>query len=304
MLTFKIWLAVLISSLLPFLSIAWLWKKEAKNKLDWLLTLSLAGALSLLTFIATPWAFTSYYLRYLLVVLFALAAYFSFKKIKDPHHETPSSIGNRVASTVKVILLLVLLPLDIMAISSYFYPSPSVELAFPFSNGVYYVIQGGNSIITSPFHRTSTNNKEDYAMDIVKLNWTGNRATGIYPRALSSYAVFGETVYSPCNGEVIEVVDGVRDNPIGDEGHQPSNQVVIRCQGVRVTLAHMTSGSLLIRYGQSLEEGQPLGRVGNAGHTSEPHLHIDAVRDVPDSIEPIPISFKGKMLSLNSIVMR
>ena len=138
-------------------------------------------------------------------------------------------------------------------------------------------------------------------MDIVKLNWAGNRATGIYPRELSSYAVFGETVYSPCNGEVMEVVDGVADNPIGDEGHQPSNQIVIRCQGVRVTLAHMTSGSLLIRHGQSLEEGQPLGRVGNAGHTSEPHLHIDAVRDVPDSIEPVPISFNGKMLSLNSI---
>ncbi|HVG34852.1 MAG TPA: M23 family metallopeptidase [Pyrinomonadaceae bacterium] len=304
MLTFKIWLAVLISSLLPFLSIAWLWKKRAKNRLDWALTLSLAGALSLLTFIATPWAFTSYYLRCVLVVLFALAAYFSFKKIKDSRHETPSSVGNRAVNAFKVILLLVLLSLDIAAISSYFYPSPSVELNFPFSNGVYYVIQGGNSVITNPFHRTGINNKEDYAMDIVKLNWTGNRATGIYPGALSSYAVFGETVYSPCAGEVIEVVDGVPDNPIGDEGHQPSNQVVIRCQGVRVTLAHMTSGSLLIRQGQTLKEGQPLGRVGNAGHTSEPHLHIDAVRDVPDSIEPIPISFNGKVLSLNSIVMR
>ena len=137
MLTFKIWLAVLISSLLPFLSIAWLWKKKAKNRLDWVLGLSLAGALSLLTFIATPWAFTSYYLRYLLVVLFALAAYFSFKKLKDTHHETPSSVGNRVANAVKVILLVVLLSLDIVAISSCFYPSPSVELAFPFSNGVY-----------------------------------------------------------------------------------------------------------------------------------------------------------------------
>ena len=304
MLTFKIWLAVLTSSLLPFLSIAWLWKKKARNRWDWALTFSLAGALSLLTFIATPWAFTSYYLRYLLVVLFALAAYFSFKKIKDTHHKTPSSVGDRVTSAGKVILLLVLLSLDIVAISSYFYSSPSVELAFPFSNGVYYVIQGGNSVITSPFHRSGTNNKEDYAMDIVKLNWAGNRAAGIYPRELSSYAVFGETVYSPCNGEVIEVFDGVPDNPIGDEGHQPSNHIVIRCQGARVTLAHMTSGSLLIRHRQSLEEGQPLGRVGNAGHTSEPHLHIDAVRDVPDSIEPLPISFNRKMLSLNSIVMR
>jgi murein DD-endopeptidase MepM/ murein hydrolase activator NlpD len=304
MLTFKIWLSVLLSSVLPFLAIAWLWKKKAKNNLDWMLSVSLVGALSLLAFIATPWAMTSYYLRYVLIVLFALAAFLSFRKVKKVPLENPSSPGSKLVVTVKVILLLALLPLDIMAISTYFYPARSVELAFPLSGGVYYVIQGGNNVITSPFHRTGTDNQENYAIDIVKLNWVGNRATGVLPQELSSYAIYGETVHSPCSGEVIEVVDGLPDNPIGTIG-DISNRIVIRCQGVRVTLAHMRSGDLLIRNGQFIEEGQPIGKVGNAGHTSEPHLHIHAVRDVTDnSLEPMPISFNGKVLSLNSIIVR
>jgi murein DD-endopeptidase MepM/ murein hydrolase activator NlpD/branched-subunit amino acid transport protein AzlD len=304
MLVFKIWLAVLLSSVLPFLAIPWLWKSKTKNKLDWALTVSIVGALSVLAFIATPWAMTSYYLRYVLIVLFALAVYFSFRKFKEGHLENPSSTSNKLAIAVKAILLLALLPLDIMAISTYFYPAQSVELFFPLSDGVYYVIQGGNNVITSPFHRTGTDNREDYAIDIVKLNWAGNRATGVLPQELSSYAIYGETVHSPCSGEVIEVVDGLPENPIGTMGGI-SNRIVIRCKGVRVSLAHMKSGSLLIQQGQLIEEGQPIGIVGNAGQTSEPHLHIHAVRDLTDnSLEPMPISFDGKVLSLNSVIMR
>ena len=70
-------------------------------------------------------------------------------------------------------------------------------------------------MITSPFHRTGADNREDYAIDIVKLNWSGNRATGIYSQELSSYAIYGESVQSPCSGEVVEVVDGLPENPIG-----------------------------------------------------------------------------------------
>jgi len=304
MLILKIWVAVLLSSVLPFLAIGWSWKRNARNKLDWVVTLSLVGAFSLLAFIATPWAMTSYYLRYILVALLVLAAFFSFRKVRKAHIENPSSVGHKLAIAVKATLLLALVPLDIVALSTYFYPAQSVELTFPLSDGAYYVIQGGSNVITSPFHRTGPDNREDYAIDIVKLNWAGNRATGVLPLQLSSYAIYGETVHSPCSGQVIEVVDGLPDNPIGGIG-DISNHIVIRCKGVRVSLAHMRSGSLSIRDGQFIEEGQPIGKVGNAGHTSEPHLHMHAVRDVTgSSLEPTPISFNERVLSLNSIIMR
>ena len=304
MLILKIWAAALLSSALPFLSVAWLWKKKIKSRMDWALTLSLVGALSLLAFIATPWAMTSYYLRYLLVVLLALAAFFSFRKVRIINLEITRPFAGRLAAAVKVITLVALLILDVMAARTYVYPTSPIELAFPLSGGVYYVIQGGDSALTNPFHRSGADRQEEYAVDVVKLNWVGNRATGIYPQGLSSYAVYGAAVYSPCSGEIIELVDGIPDNPIGDAGHHPSNHIVIRCKGVRVTLAHMASGSFSVRSGQFVSEGQPLARVGNAGHTSEPHLHVDAVRDSANGVEPIPISFSGRVLSTNDIVIR
>ena len=305
MLALKIWIAVLLSSALPFLSIAWLWKRKAKSKIDWALALSLVGALSLLAFIAVPWATTSYYLRYVLVVLFALAAFFSYRKVKAVNLKVTSSVTGKLAVAVKIVVATFLLALDVIALAgTFYYPASPVELNFSLSDGVYYVIQGGNSILTNPFHKSGTDNQEEFALDIVKLNRAGNRAGGIYPHGLNSYAIYGAIVYSPCDGEIIELVDGIPDNSIGDAGRHPSNHIVIRCKGVRVTLAHMMSGSFSVHIGQFVREGEALARVGNSGHTSEPHLHIDAVRDSVNGIDPIPISFNGRLLSTNSIAIR
>jgi len=307
MLTYEIWLAVLGSSGLPFILIAWLWKRRANSTLDWVLTLSIVSALSLLAFIATPWAMSSYYLRYILIALLALAVYFSFRKIKEARLQTPASPSSKLAATLKVAALFVLLPMDILALRTHFYPVSPVELAFPLSGGVYCVVQGGNSLLTNPFHRNDIDDRLEYALDIVKLNWAGNRATGVYPRDLTSYAIYRSTIYSPCDGEVIQIRDGIPDNTPGDSGRNPSNLIVIRCHGVRVTLAHMTSGSFLVQDGQHVSEGQPIAKVGSAGFSIEPHLHMDAIRDFSDdtaAIEAVPISFSGRILSTNSTVTR
>ena len=69
----------------------------------------------------------------------------------------------------------------------------------------------------------------------------------------------------------------------------------------------MTSGSFLVQEGQHLRGGQPLARVGSAGFSLEPHLHMDVIRDFAGGrpvIEPVPISFNGRILSTNSIVTR
>jgi hypothetical protein len=307
MLAYQIWLAVLVSSGLPFILIAWLWKRKAKSKLGWLLTLAIVSACSLLAFIATPWAMSSYYLRYILIALLVPAAYFSSRRLKEASLQTPASVGSKLVSALKLAALFMLLLLDVLALRTYFYPVPPVELAFPLSDGVYCVVQGGNSLLTNGFHRDDIDDQLEYALDIVKLNGAGNRAQGIYPRDLTSYAIYGATIYSPCEGEVIQVRDGIPDNIPGDKGRNPSNLIVIRCNGVRVTLAHMTSGSFLVQGGQHVREGQPIARVGSAGLSMEPHLHMDAIRDFSDgtsTMEAVPMSFNGRMLSTNSIVTR
>ncbi len=103
MLTLAVWVAVLLLSGLPFASIAWLWKRKAKSKSDWALTLSVVSAISLLAFVATPWAMSSYYLRYILVALFAPALYFSFRRMKKAHLQGLLPVGNKRASALRVM---------------------------------------------------------------------------------------------------------------------------------------------------------------------------------------------------------
>jgi len=51
--------------------------------------------------------------------------------------------------------------------------------------------------------------------------------------------------------------------------------------GRYVVLAHLRRGSVRVHSGQRVRAGQLLGRVGNSGNSSEPHLHVHA-QDTPD----------------------
>lgn len=105
--------------------------------------------------------------------------------------------------------------------------------------------------------------------------------------------------------------DGLPDEnaPHPDPENPAGNHVVVRCaqQGVDVLLAHVMNGSVAVKPGQSVEVGQFLGRVGNSGNSSEPHLHIHAVKTGSGSVldgEGVPIRFDGRFLVRNSLVLR
>lgn len=87
--------------------------------------------------------------------------------------------------------------------------------------------------------------------------------------------------------------------PKTDTQHTAGNHVVIEHQAVKILLAHMHNGSVLANVGDRLLQGQPLGKVGNSGNTSEPHLHIHAERGGLG----IPILFEEKFLVCNSLVV-
>ncbi len=139
------------------------------------------------------------------------------------------------------------------------------------------------------------------ALDIVKLNWFGNRASGFAPSELGAYEIFGEAVSSPCDGRVLAARDGLADNPPGkpDRQHRKGNHVVLDCAGTEVSMAHMKQGSITVQTGERVEVGQKLGTVGNSGLTLEPHLHIDAKTNGRDTV----LSFGGRTLSVNSILV-
>jgi hypothetical protein len=184
----------------------------------------------------------------------------------------------------------------------------AAELSFPLEGGTYYVGQGGDSPL---LNHHNTNRAQRFALDVFRLNAAGTRAAGIYPSDPSRYAVFGAGIHSPCAGEVIETRDGNPDHrPSGTDRENPAgNHVVVRCakEDVDVALAHIRENSVAVERGERVVEGQLLGRVGNSGNTSEPHLHVHAVRTGSGSVlegEGVPMVFDGRFPVRNGLVFR
>jgi hypothetical protein len=182
-----------------------------------------------------------------------------------------------------------------------------LELAFPLKTGRYFVLQGGKGLPTNLFHYSLRG--AIYAMDIVKLNRWGGRANKVFSRRLEDYEIFNDTIYSPCSGRVIRAYSNNPDNipPNMNRGPQNTNQVLLETDSSYVFLAHMKKGSVVVREGQWVQQGQALGCVGNSGFSSEPHLHIQAhaktPRDVPWYMgQPLYISFNGKGYLLYEVI--
>jgi murein DD-endopeptidase MepM/ murein hydrolase activator NlpD len=90
--------------------------------------------------------------------------------------------------------------------------------------------------------------------------------------------------------------------PKSDKDNVAGNHVVIACKGASILLAHMQAGSVAVGPGTVLATGTVVGRVGNSGNTSEPHLHVHAVRQGSGDVlegEGMPLLFDGRFLVRN-----
>lgn len=281
--------------LLSGAALIWLFSLGHQSGLNWVVLVLACGSIMVFAFLAGTWAFTSYYLRYVLLALFAVVATFLYLRTKrgGPH----SRARDRKIRALPISVFLLFAVLNALAIASHYPSGKTLDVDFPLSSGTYYVLQGGASIVTNPFHAMSGSKT---AIDIVKLNSLGNRADDIAPRALSAYEIFGETLYSPCQGSVFKVRNSLPDNPPGhpDTEHPEGNYVVLKCAEADVFMAHLKRGSIKVAPGEVVTAGQPLAEIGNSGNTLEPHLHIGATKD---GIE-IGLQFNGRSLSINSVI--
>lgn len=113
-------------------------------------------------------------------------------------------------------------------------------------------------------------------------------------KRLEDYGCWGAEVVAPAAGRVHLVHDGAVDLepgvPHGQLLSPLGNHVALALpSGTFLLLAHLQRGSVLVREGDEVREGQPLGRCGNSGNTSEPHVHIHHQRQDPRG-RPINVS--------------
>ncbi|SES25241.1 Peptidase family M23 [Gracilibacillus ureilyticus] len=100
------------------------------------------------------------------------------------------------------------------------------------------------------------------------------------PGNVENYFAYGKVVTAPAAGKVVKVMDGKRDNPIGemDENQPEGNCVIIEHAGSEYSLvAHLKQGSIVVKEGDIVKQGNLIGECGNSGNSSEPHIHFQVM---------------------------
>lgn len=75
------------------------------------------------------------------------------------------------------------------------------------------------------------------------------------------------------------------------------NHVLIQMDsGIVLALCHLQRDSVCVQPGQWVRRGEAVGRCGNSGNSTEPHLHLQAFDGPdPDHARPVPITFDGAL---------
>jgi hypothetical protein len=292
-------IALVIAHLLAFVAALVIWRVRSASRLEWALTAAIAWVFVLVLFSTGAWGVVGYPLRYAALLCMAVATFLSWRRAR----RLPLSRGGGWQEWMALAFLAAPVEggcvMNVVAWRGRFPDRERVELAFPLRDGTYHIGQGGSSRALNTHLPIRA---QQYALDINKLNRVGTIARGLLPRDLARYAIFGATVVSPCDGEIVDSQNGLPDliPPDTDRKNTKGNYIVVNCRDseAEVLLAHLKRDSLRTGTGARVSRGQQLANVGNSGNTSHPHLHLQATRNG----EGIPMTFEGRFLARNDLI--
>ena len=148
----------------------------------------------------------------------------------------------------------------------------TTKLKLPF-NGEWTVVWGGDTKELN-YHVESQAQKN--AFDIVIKDSKGN-SFKTDSKTNEDYYAFGKEINAPCDGQIVLVVDGVKDNKPGEFNpiYIPGNTVILKTTNNEyLFFAHFKQHSIKVAEGQNVKQGEVLGLCGNSGNSSEPHIHF------------------------------
>lgn len=251
-----------------------------------------AVALGIFIYLYGTWVYLSIYAKYVHGIILLLVFAAGMVKRKRPSEHSWRIVPN-------IFFTFLLGSLSMLYFTGTTGKPETVELSFPLKQGHYFVLQGGKGLPSNFFHYSYRG--AVYAMDLVRLDARGNRASHIFSDRLEDYHIYNDTVYSPCEGRILRARDENPDNipPSRKRGPSNTNQVLIQTDSFYVFLAHLKYKGVFVHEGDSVYRGEPLGLVGNSGFSLEPHLHIQVHKNTggekPWHTErPLYIRFDGR----------
>ena len=160
---------------------------------------------------------------------------------------------------------------DKVAPSAYLDYQTIAQLELPFNNE-WFVVWGGRTLQEN-YHASL--NDQRFAIDVVRIK-NGSTFTGNGTQN-ANYYCYGDTLFAPGNGQVVEMENSVNENIPGQTNtDQLFGNYVIIDHGNREfsVLAHLITNSIVVDVGDSIIQGQVIGLSGNSGNSTEPHLHF------------------------------
>jgi hypothetical protein len=193
---------------------------------------------------------------------------------------------------------------------------PTADLVYPFEGRWLVQNSPANRV---PSHGT-TLFATTFAIDFVPVDEAGRTAPLTFrsllrPEPPERFPGFGRPVLAPVDGVVVGVHRTAPDHPafrgLPSVGYAltqrrraaagwvelAGNHVMIETGGGPVVaVCHLQRDSLQVRLGQRVRVGETLGRCGNSGNSTEPHVHVQAMdrADVLDATA-VPIAFGGRL---------
>ncbi len=156
------------------------------------------------------------------------------------------------------------------AYSPYLDYGTKTELELPFDEE-WWVFWGGRSVGEN-YH--AAYREQRFALDLVQRingrNYQGNGSRN------EDYHCFGKRLNAPGAGKIIAMGNDVHDNVPGQFNREvpEGNHVIIDHENGEFSfMAHFKKGSIIVAVGDTVLKGQELGKTGNSGNSSEPHLH-------------------------------
>ncbi|GHJ48921.1 hypothetical protein Cs7R123_62630 [Catellatospora sp. TT07R-123] len=142
-----------------------------------------------------------------------------------------------------------------------------------------------------------------YAHDVGVVAWDGATWSKLLPGGDGTknehYRAWDLPVRAVADGTVLMCNDGTMpDNPAPGALPTPTpkpvggnNVWVQHTDGTVTWYTHLRQGTMTVVPGQMVFAGMELGRLGDSGNASEPHIHLEARRDIPGDYPLRPMHF-------------